>query len=229
VSQNSPLEFENRLLAALPRDERDRFIAVAEFVRVPKNRILCESGETIRYAYFLTSGMVSLLAITEDGRTIEIGVVGNDGYVGVPLVHEVCEAPYRVMVQAPATAMKIESKALSVELDRGGPIRSMLLRYAHAHEIQLVQSVICNLYHSVEQRLSRRLLLTSNYLQTDTLALTQDYLGIVLDRNRTRISIAAGVLRGKGLIEYDRRGRITILDRKGLVLSACDCYPMVKG
>lgn len=132
------------------------------------------------------------------------------------------------MAQTPTTAMKIAAEALSVELDRGGALRRMLLRYAHAHETQLVQTVICDLYHSVEQRLSRRLLVTSEYIQSDALALTQEHLGIVLDRNRTRVSIAAGVLQGKGLIEYDRRGRITILNRQGLESSACYCYRIVR-
>src|SRR6266852_1131852 len=178
--------------------------------------------------YFLTSGIACLPAITEDGRTIELGVVGNDGYVGVPLIHDVDSAAYRVMVQTQATAMKIEAELLSVELNRGGTLRRLLSRYAHGHETQIVQGVVCNLYHTVEQRLSRRLLVTSDYLESEALALTQEHLGIVLDRNRTRISIAAKVLEGKGLIEYDRRGGIKILDRKGLESSACDCYRIVK-
>ena len=228
MSHESSTQIENRLLASLPRNEYDRLASKLEPIRFSKNRILYEAGDDTRQAYFINSGMVSLLAITEDGRTIEIGTVGNDGYVGVPIIHEVCKAPYRVMAQTPATAMRIDAEALSVELDRGGAIRKILLCYAHVHETQLVQAVTCNLYHSVEQRLSRRLLVTSEYLQSDALTLTQEHLGIVLDRNRTRVSIAAGVLQAKGLIEYDRRGGITILDRQGLESSACDCYRIVK-
>src|SRR5229473_1769687 len=144
------MPIQNRLLAALPRDEYERLLPNLESVRLPKNRILCEAGDTIHHGYFLNSGMASLLAITEDGRTIELGVVGNDGYVGVPLIHDVDSAAYRVMVQTQATAMKIEAELLSVELERGGVMRRLLSRYAHAQETQLVQGVVCNLYHSVE-------------------------------------------------------------------------------
>jgi len=228
MSEESSASSENRLLALLPRKEYDHLANNLEPIRFPRNRILSEAGDDMRHAYFIDTGMASVLAITEDGRTIEIGTVGNDGYVGVPIIHEICKAPYRVMAQTPVTAMRIEAEALRVELNHGGALRKLLLAYAHAHETELVQAVICNLYHSVEQRLSRRLLVTSEYLQANALALTQEHLGIVLDRNRTRVSIAAGVLRGKGLIEYDRRGRITILNRHGLEGSACDCYRIVK-
>jgi len=228
MSTTIPFPIENRLLAALPRDEYDRLLSVSELVRLPKNRILYEAGDTIYHAYFLNSGMASLLAITEDGRSIELGVIGNAGFVGVPLIHESDSASYRVMLQTSATALRIEAELLRVELDRSTAMRRLLSRYAHGHETQLVKGVVCNLYHSVEQRLSRRLLVTSDYLRSEALALTQEHLGIVLDRNRTRVSIAAGVLHGNGLIEYDRRGRITILNREGLELSACDCYRIIK-
>ena len=121
--KQAPNPTENRLLAALARDEYERLQPSLESVRLPKNRILLEAGDTIHHAYFLTSGMASLLAITEDGRTIELGVVGNDGYVGVPLIHDVDSAAYRVMVQTQATAMKIEAEVLSGELERGGALR----------------------------------------------------------------------------------------------------------
>src|SRR5882724_10616738 len=103
LSNESPVPPENRLLAALPRDEYERLVPSLDFVRLPRNRILHEAGDTIHHAYFLNSGMASVLAITEEGRTIELGVVGSDGYVGVPLIHDVDSAAYRVMVQTPST------------------------------------------------------------------------------------------------------------------------------
>src|SRR5258708_17932659 len=125
---------QNRLLAALPRDEYEQLLSQSELVRFRKNRILYEAGDSIHYAYFPNSGMASLLAITEDGSTIEIGTVGREGYIGGPILHQVGITPYRVTTQMPMTALRIEAKTFLSEVNREGPLRKMLLRYAHVVE-----------------------------------------------------------------------------------------------
>jgi len=226
-SKESPATIANLLLAVLPRDECARVAPRLEFVRLPKNKILYEAGDTIRHAYFPNCGMASLLAINEDGQTIEIGTVGREGFFGVPIIHEVSLTPYRVMVQMPMTAMKLEADALIAECNRGSELTRILLRYAHVQETQLAQAVPCNLFHSVEQRCARRLVVTSNCVNSDSFEMTQEQLGIILSRHRNRISAAISELKDKGLLKHDR-GQITILDREGLEASACDCYRIIK-
>jgi CRP-like cAMP-binding protein len=217
----------NRLLAALGRDEYERLLPKWELVLLPKNRILYEAGDTMAHSYFPNGGMASLLAINDDGQTIEIGTVGSEGFIGVPIIHEVRATPYRVMVQMPMTAIKMEAASLITECNRGGRLKKMLLRYAHVQETQLAQAVPCSLFHSVEQRVARRLVVTSNCVDSDTFEMTQEQLGIILSRHRNRIGAAVGELKEKGLIEHGR-GQITILDRKGLEACACECYRIVK-
>ena len=134
--------------------------------RFPRNRILYEAGDATRYAY-PNSGVASLLAITEDGRTIEFGSVGNEGYIGVPIVYEVGIAHYRVIVQMPVEAVRIEPHLLLAEVHRGGKLRELLSRYAHVLEIQMVQSLICHLCHAVSPRLCRYLLVTADRLHSE--------------------------------------------------------------
>jgi len=171
-SSTTSFPIENRLLAALPRDEYERLLPKLELTRCPKNRILYEVGDETRYAYFPNSGVTSLLAITEDGRTIEIGAVGNEGFIGVPIVHEVGIAHYRVIVQMPVEAVRIEPHLLLAEVHRGGKLRELLSRYAHVLEIQMVQSLICHLFHAVSPRLCRYLLVTADCLHSDDFQLT---------------------------------------------------------
>jgi hypothetical protein len=191
VSSSTTLfRIDNQLLAALPRDEYDRLFPKLELVRLPRNRILYEAGDAIHYAYFPSSGMVSLLAITEDGSTIEIGTVGREGYLGAPILHQVGITPYRVTVQ-------------------------------------LVQAVVCNLTHTVEQRMARRLIVMSDCLESDTFEVTQEQLSLILDRHRNRISAAGIVLREMGMIEI-ARSQLTIVNRRGLEAAACECYRIVK-
>jgi CRP-like cAMP-binding protein len=226
-SSTTSFPIENRLLAALPRDEYDRLFPKLELVRFPRNRILYEAGDAIHYAYFPNSGMASLLAITEDGSTIEIGTAGREGYLGVPILHQVGVLAYRVTVQMPMTALRIEAKAFQSEVNRESPLREMLLRYAHVVETQLVQAVVCNLTHTVEQRMARRLIVMSDCLESDTFGVTQEQLSLILDRHRNRISAAGIVLREMGMIEV-ARSQLRIINRSGLEAAACECYRIVK-
>ncbi len=217
----------NRLLAALPRDEYERLLPRLDLVRFPKNRILYEAGEEVHYAYFPTHGMGSLFAITEDGSTLEIGTVGREGYIGVPILHQVGMTAYRVTVQLPMMALRMEAHGFLLESNREGTLRTVLSRYAHVVETQLVQAVVCSLTHTVEQRLARRLMVMSDCLESDTFEVTQEQLSIILDRHRNRISEAGIALKNLGLIEI-ARSQLKIINRQGLEAAACECYRIVK-
>jgi CRP-like cAMP-binding protein len=219
---------ENHLLAALTFDEYERLRPRLELVRFPKNRILYEAGERIHYAYFPTHGMASLFAITEDGSTLEIGTVGSEGYIGVPILHQVGVTAYRVMVQIPMMALRMEANGFLFESNRERTLRTVVSRYAHVVETQLVQAVVCSLTHTVEQRLARRLMVMSDCLEADTFEVTQEQLSIILDRHRNRISEAGIVLRNMGLVEI-ARSQLRIVDRQGLEAAACECYRIGKG
>ncbi len=219
---------ENRLLAALPRDEYERLSGKFELVNLPKNRILYEVGDTVHYAYFFNGGMTSLLAINEEGQTIEIGMVGSEGFIGLPIIRKVGFTSCRVMTLLPSPVVRIPAEPLLAEFNRGGKLHELLLRYSQVTETQMVQSTICNLFHPVQKRLCRWLLVTQDCVHGDSFDLTQENIAIMLGKHRNRISVAAGELQKRRLIEYNRRGRITILNRKGLEVSACECYRIVK-
>ena len=217
----------NSLLASLPEDDYSRLLPRLEPVHFPRNRILYEAGEAIHYAYFPSSGLASLLALAESGSTIEIGTVGKEGYIGVPILQRAGFTPYRVSVQMPMTALRMEAHAFLSATKREGALSEMLLRYAHVVETQLVRAVVCNLTHTVEQRLARRLLVMSDCLDSSAFEVTQEQLSIVLDRHRNRISSAGIILRDRHLIEISR-GQLKIINRSGLEAAACECYQIVR-
>jgi CRP-like cAMP-binding protein len=212
----------------LPSDEYERLLPNLELVRLPRNRILSEAGEALEYAYFLNGGMASFLALTEDGQTIDIGMVGSEGFIGDDIIAKVGITPCRVMTQFPCETLRIEGKPLLVEFDRGGKLQELLLRYAHVLKKQLVQASICLPFHTYRQRLSRWLLVTSDCLQSDSFDLTQEHIAIMLGKHRNRISTEAVELKRRGLIDYNRRGQMKILDCKGLEATACECYRIVR-
>lgn len=218
---------QNRLLATLPRDEYARLLPLLSWVRLAQGDTLYEASGSVRYAYFPVGGMVSLLSITEDGQTVEVAMVGNEGMVGVPILLRVDESPYKVMVQIPATALRIKAEALRREWDQGGQLQFLLLRYTHTLLTQISQSAACNRFHTVEQRLCRWLLIGRDRVKSDTLELTQEIISHMLGSPRTSITAIAGTLQTAGLIRY-RRGKITITDLAGLEAASCECYRIIR-
>jgi CRP-like cAMP-binding protein len=213
-------------LEALPREEYARLLPLLSPVRLQKGRVLWEAGGEIRHAYFLTSGMVAMLSVTYDEETVEIGMIGNEGMAGVPAVLRCEAAPYRVVVQLPATALRIGVRALRAEFSRGGRLQDLLLRYAHALLTQVAQSTSCHRFHTAEQRLCRWLLTSADRARGNTLSLTQEFLAQMIGVPRTSVTSAAVKLQDRGLIGY-RRGQITLLDRRGLESASCECYRAV--
>ncbi|MBA3804974.1 MAG: Crp/Fnr family transcriptional regulator [Acidobacteria bacterium] len=219
--------FDNRLLAALPREEYERLSPHLELVRLIPGKILYNVGDAVRYAYFPKGGMVSLLSTTESGRTIEIGMVGNEGMTGIPIILRCDAAPYQVMVQLAGNAQRVKRDALKAEFNRGGRLQELLLRYTHALLTQIAQSAACNRFHTVEARLCRWLLVSRDRVQTDTLHLTQEFLSYMLGVPRTSVTAVARQLQERRLISY-RRGKIVILDRTGIEVASCECYRLVR-
>ncbi|MGH9940911.1 MAG: Crp/Fnr family transcriptional regulator [Pyrinomonadaceae bacterium] len=217
----------NQLLDSLPPSEYGRLRLSLEPVRLPKGRVLFEVGDQVGHAYFITSGMVSLLAATGDGATVQIAMVGNEGLVGVPAVLRVNLMPYRSVVQLPATATRIRVAALDAEFARCGRLQDSLLRYLHALITQISQSAVCNRYHTIEQRLCRWLLISGDRVRSDTIHLTQESLSHMLGVQRSGVTAVAGALQRAGLIRYGR-GRIQLIDRRGMEAAARECYRIVR-
>ena len=221
-----PYAVRNRLLSALPHEEYARLQPHLEFVHLSKRRALYEAGDLIRHAYFLNSGMGSLLALTQGGASVEIAMVGNEGMLGLPVVLRARSTPYRIMVQIPGDAFRIKADAIRVEFKRGGKLQDLLLSYTHALITQISQSAVCNRFHTMEKRLCRWLLIAHDRVDGDTFHLTQEIISYMMGTPRTGVTMAAGALQDAGLIAY-KRGKITIIDRSGLEEAACECYRIV--
>lgn len=216
----------NTILGALSRKDYPVLFSHLQPVHLPRGKILYEMGDRIEYAFFVMSGMISLLAITEEGGTTEISMIGNEGVAGISILLGVDKAPYRAQVQIPGTSMRIKASVLLEEFNQAGLLHDLTLRYTHALILQISQSAACNRFHTIQQRLCRWLLVARDRVESDTLSLTQETLSHMLGSNRTNVTAAAAGLKSAGLIEY-RRGSIRILDREELERTACECYRAV--
>lgn len=217
----------NKILGALSRQDYPLLFSSLQPVHFSRGKILYEIGGRIDNALFVLSGMISLLAITEDGSTTEISMVGNEGVAGISVLLGVNQAPYRVQVQIPGTGMRVRTSVLLEEFSHGGPLHDLTLRYIHSLIVQISQSAACNRFHTIQQRLCRWLLIARDRVHSDNIALTQETLAHMLGANRTNVTAAATSLKAAGLIEY-HRGTIHILNRHGLERAACECYRVVR-
>ena len=218
---------QNHLLAALPVDDFGRLSGHLELVPMPLGEALYESGGRLQHVYFPTTSIVSLLYVMEDGASAEIAVVGNEGILGISLFMGGETTPSRAVVQSAGYGYRLKAQLLKQEFNRGGPVMQLLLRYTQALITQMAQTAVCNRHHSVEQQLCRWLLLSLDRLSTDELSMTQELIANMLGVRREGVTEAAGKLQRDGLISYSR-GRITVLDRKGLEKEVCECYAVVK-
>lgn len=226
-AESQPHIVENRLLAALPRREYDRILNDLEYVSFALGEVIYEFGERLKYAYFPTTSIVSLVYNTEAGASAEMGMVGNDGLVGIALFMGGETRPNRAIVQHAGGAIRMRVNALQKEFKDGGSFQHVLLRYTQALITQISQAAVCNGLHSVEQRLARWLLLTLDRMSSNELQVTQELLSTLLGVRREGVTLAVGCLRDRGLIGC-RRGQITILNRTGMEAAACECYRVVK-
>ncbi|MEQ1530995.1 MAG: Crp/Fnr family transcriptional regulator [Methylococcales bacterium] len=223
---------QNHLLDALPIAEFNRLLPYLELVVMPLGKVLYESGEKLRYAYFPTDCIVSLLYVMENGASAEIAVVGNEGIIGIALFMGGATMPNRAVVQSAGHAYRLRENPLMQEFERSngqhsGALLHLLLRYTQVLITQMAQTAVCNRHHSVDQQLARWLLLSLDRLSSNELIMTHELIANMLGVRREGVTEAAGKLQKLGIIDY-RRGHITVLDRPGLEKKVCECYQVVK-
>jgi CRP-like cAMP-binding protein len=218
---------DNRLLASLPADMCERLRPALELVSLALGDVIYEPGGGMDHVYFPTSVVVSLIYTMADGDTAEMGLVGNEGVVGIALFMGGETTPNQAVAQVAGGALRMKAAAMQEEFRRGGPFQLALLRYTQALITQISQTAVCNRLHPIEQRLCRWLLLTRDRLPSDEILMTQEFIAHMLGVRREGVSAAAHHLQKAGLIRY-RHGHITILDREGLEAATCECYRVVK-
>lgn len=216
----------NQLLAALPRAEYERLVPHLRKFKLAKNSILYDVGEDVKVAYFVQSGVVSLVSVTEDDEHVEAGIVGREGIVGIPGILRCLRSPLRAVVQIAGEAVSIDAQVLRREFKQGGELQDIVLCFTHTIVTQFAQAIVCNRFHTIEKRLSRWLLITHDRVQGDTFHLTHEFLSDMLGTARTDVTKAVGTLRDANLIRSSR-GSITILDREGLEAVTCACYRVI--
>jgi len=218
----------NSVLAALPQIAYETLKSGLEAVQLTFGEILYEPGQVIRNVYFPTNSLVSLLTLVDDRSALEVGMVGREGMVGMSLTLGSSVSPVRALVQGAGTALRMSTARFRKEFKRGPLLQRALYTYLNALMAQITQTAACNRFHQVEGRLARWLLMTSDRVQSEQFALTQDFLSHMLGVRRVGVTEAASALQQRKLIEY-RRGHITILDHAGLEAASCPCYALVRG
>lgn len=217
---------ENHLLRIISAEERARLHPSLRHAPLTLGQVLYEPDGFLDHVYFPTTCVVSCLYTMHNGSTAEIALAGNDGVIGVALFLGGGTMPHRAVVQIGGNAIKIPAKVLQAEFARGGPLQRILLRYTQALITQIAQTAVCNRLHSVEQRLCRWLLLCHDRVNGAEIVMTQEFIANMIGGRRESVTVAAGHLQDMGLIHYSR-GHITILDRKGLEVTACECYRII--
>jgi CRP-like cAMP-binding protein len=221
--------FQNLVLASLSREAYSRFSLHLDMVSLRAGDVLSEPGLIADNAYFVNSGMISVLAVLRDGNSLEVGIIGREGLVDVNMLLGCRTSLNRVIVQVDATALRIKSSVLVRLYNDSSPqFRASGQRYIQYRISQVSQSAICSHAHGIEERLARWLLTTADTVNSDRFDLTHEFLSQMLGARRSSVSIAAGVLSEAGIITY-RRGHIQILERKSLEELACECYTILKG
>jgi CRP-like cAMP-binding protein len=220
----------NLIIDKLPPSYREHFCSRLEPISLPAGTTLYEPEVIPEYGHFMTSGMTSMVAFMADGAAAEVGVVGSEGvvegfHVLAPTNTQTVQT--RAFVQVPGTALRMRFGELREEFLNAEPLRSLVLGYVQSQAALLGQLSACNRLHEVEERLARWLLMVHDRVAEDRLALTQEFLAMMLGTRRSSVTLAAGSLQRAGLIEY-QRGMVHILDRDNLELAACECYPVTR-
>jgi CRP-like cAMP-binding protein len=217
----------NAILLSIPEEEFDVIRPHLQFIPLPQRFSLQEANRKLDDAYFLNTGMVSLVFTTRKGESVEVGVVGNEGFTPIPVAAGLRRSPHRAVMQIGGEGFKIDVTELQTLLKSSPVLQNMLNRYAAVHGLQVAQTAGCNRLHDIEQRLCRWLLLAQDRVGSGLLRITHDFLAMMLGTDRPSVSLAAGGLQKKQIIEYSR-GSVRILNRKKLENSACECYGIIQ-
>src|SRR6266853_4298478 len=217
----------NRLLTYLPPEDQELLLPFLEPVVLEYKRPLYNADEPIEFVHFIESGVGSLVCTMADGQAAEVGTIGNEGVIGLPVLLGDTRAPSSMYVQVPGRGLRMRARAFRELLDQSPRMRAALLRYTHVFFNHIALTAACAHFHSLEQRCCRWLLMTHDRMPSDTFLLTHEFLAMMLGVRRAGVSVAAGALQRAGQIRY-HRGRVTILDRQGLEECACECYAVAK-
>jgi CRP-like cAMP-binding protein len=218
--------YKNRLLTSLPRDVIQLLAPHLTLVDLPRNRTLQEANLVAEGAYFLEGGICSIVATMENGMSVEVGLIGREGFVGAAAVLDSGPSPHRHFMQVPGYGFRIKAKVLKGLADTCTPLRVSLLRAVQGLLVQTAQTAACNRLHDLQERLARWLLMCRDGVQSDQILLTQEFLATMLGTRRSSVTVAAGMLQKAGLIA-STRGHVAILNPAGLADAACECYAIV--
>jgi CRP-like cAMP-binding protein len=220
-------EVGNIILRSLPRKEFTQLSPALEFVRLKLHQVLHEPGEAIRSGYFLNSGLGSVLTTQPDGKTVEVGLIGKEGFIGLPVIFGFKTSGLRVVTQGEGTAYRVDVDALLRILPNCPELEKQLQRFSMIIGMQSTQLAACNRLHDVVERLARWLLMSQDRIGGANLPLTQEFLSQMLGTRRASVTVAAGILQKAGMIQYSR-GSVNVLDRPQLESTACDCYQVIE-
>ena len=215
------------MLAGLPRKDYRKLLLVLEPVTLAFGQVLYESQARIRYVYFPNDCFVSMLTGVDGDRSAEVGLIGSEGMIGLPVALGIAVSPFRAVVQGGGTAMRMKIADFRREFSESVALKRELFLFTHLLMIQIAQTAACNRFHRVAQRMARWMLMTSDRVKSNDFRITQEFLALMLGVRRVGVSVAASRLRERKLMAY-RRGNFTILDHRGLVAAACGCYKIVK-
>jgi CRP-like cAMP-binding protein len=217
----------NKILLSIPDKEYALILPHLEFLSMPHHLNLYEPGQPLEFVHFPNTGMVSLVIATEDGKTVEVGEVGREGFAGIHGAFGINRNQVREIVQIAGDGFRVRIGVLQKVLQSAPELQRILTRYAIVQGMQFAQTAACNRLHNIEQRLARWLLITQDRVDSATLAITHDFLATMLGTDRPTVSLAAGILQNKQIIEYTR-GAVQILNRTKLEACTCECYEVIQ-
>jgi CRP-like cAMP-binding protein len=227
VTAGNGREVQNKILLSLPNEECGKVFSKLEYVALPVRTVLNESGERIKEAYFVNGGLASVLNMMADGKSVEVGLCGSEGFVGVPLCAGFATSPARVIMQVAGSGFRLKAEDFQAALRDCPTLATAAYRFSQEMALQSAQVATCNRLHEIDARLARWLLMSQDRLGGDIVELTQEFLAHMLGTRRASVTIAAGVLQKAKIITY-KRGVVKIASRAHLEQATCECYGIMK-
>ena len=226
VSQTEEDTIGNRILLNLPARECAVVYPLLTFVELKSRDVLQECESPVKYAYFFESGVASVLNVTEDGRSVEVGILGKEGCTGLPLAVGLKTSVCRIVVHKSGTAYRIAGPKLVAALRQCPRLQNRILQYSHLLAMQSAQFACCNQLHEIDERLARWLLMSHDRMESNLIPVTQEFIAHMLGTRRASVTVAAGLLQQAGLV-HSTRGAVKIVDRQGLEEASCECYQII--